>query len=154
MFKLKKIYLVLIAGLILVAGWPPWPTAFLLFIGFVPLLILHSQLETAKRKHFKFLGWTYLVIFIFNTGSTWWVWNASDSGCIMMLVLNSLIMALPFFAFSITRSAIPRSGYLSLPVYYLATEYIHFNWSASTSTVVRVSWNTIISCVMNWCVSN
>jgi apolipoprotein N-acyltransferase len=131
MNKIKPIYLVLISALLLVVGWPPLPTAFLLFIAFVPLLFVHEQLKNNSKKHLKFWLWSYLCIFLFNLGTTWWVWNASASGAIMMLVFNSLIISLPFLLFSFTNSLLPKSGYQSLVLYYLAMEYVHFNWSAS-----------------------
>ncbi len=119
------------SGTLLYLGWPPAPMAFLLLIGLVPILIIHHQIKFEKNAHFKLLGWAYFAMLIFNTTCTWWVWNASPSGCIMMLVLNSLIMALPFLLFSITHLNLPKTGYSSLVFYYIAMEYIHFNWPAS-----------------------
>lgn len=131
MHKMPKFVLCLLSAVLLTIGWPPLPTAFLLFVGFVPLLLIHSKLKTAKYRHLKFFLWTYLALFIFNTGTTWWVWNASASGCIIMLFANSLIMSLPFLAFSYTESKWKKGGYTSLILYYLTFEFIHFNWSAS-----------------------
>ncbi len=130
MFK-KKIVLACLSGLVMYLAWPPLPTAFLLLIGFVPLLLIHQQLRNEKRRHIRLWCYSYIAMLIFNTGSTWWVWNASPSGCLMMLFANSLIMSLPFWLFSLTNKGLPRTGYLSLVFYYLAVEYIHFNWSAS-----------------------
>jgi hypothetical protein len=45
--------------------------------------------------------------------------------------LNSLILSIPFFLFSLTQNTLPKTGYQSLVFYYLAMEYFHFNWSAS-----------------------
>jgi apolipoprotein N-acyltransferase len=131
MLNQSKYILALTSGALLYLGWPPLPLVFLLFIGLVPLLIIHNQIKFEKNAHVKLLGWAYFSMLIFNTASTWWVWNASPSGCIMMLVLNSLIMALPFFLFSITHLNLPKTGYSSLVFYYIAMEYIHFNWPAS-----------------------
>lgn len=131
MKPIKPIYLSLLSGLLLYIAWPPFYTYFILLIGFVPLLLIHQQLKNAKKKHLKFWAWSYLSLFIFNVGSTWWVWNASESGAVIMLILNSLILSLPFFLFSLTHETLPKTGYQSLLFYYLAIEYFHFNWSAS-----------------------
>ena len=131
MKPIKPIYLSLLSGLLLYIAWPPFYTYFILLIGFVPLLLIHEQLKNSKKKHLKFWAWSYLSLFIFNVGSTWWVWNASESGAVIMLVLNSLILSIPFFLFSLTQNTLPKTGYQSLVFYYLAMEYFHFNWSAS-----------------------
>lgn len=130
MNKLRPIYLSLISAALLIVGWPPLPTAFLLFVALVPVLQIREKL-TGKRIHLRYFGYTYLTMFIFNTGTTWWVWNASPSGCIMMLLMNSLIMSLPFLAYSHTKNVFPKLSYLSFVLYYLCFEYWHFNWSAS-----------------------
>jgi apolipoprotein N-acyltransferase len=67
MNKIKPVYLSLISAIILVAGWPPLPTAFLLFVGFVPIFILREQLSSQSKKHLKFWAWVYLSLFFFNT---------------------------------------------------------------------------------------
>lgn len=115
----------------MVLGWPPLPTAFLLFVALVPLFVLREQLENSKRKHLRFWLWTYLSLFLFNTGSTWWVWNASPEGTIMMLFFNSLLMSLPFLLYSHFRAVMPKWAPGGFVITYLAFEYWHFNWSAA-----------------------
>ncbi len=131
MLKLRPIYLSLIAGFIMVIAWPPLPTAFLLFIGLVPLFFIHKQLEITRRQHLKFWAYTYLALLIFNTGSTWWVWNASPTGCIMMLLMNSLLMSLPFVGYSLVKQVYPKWAFVAFVVFYLGFEFWHFNWNAS-----------------------
>lgn len=131
MNRLPLIALALISATLMIVGWPPLPTAALLFIALTPLFIIRERLEDSKKKHRKFFGYTYITMLLFNTGTTWWVWNASPSGCIMMLVLNSLMMSLPYLAFSHTKQVLPKYAYLGFVLYYLAFEYWHFNWSAA-----------------------
>lgn len=127
----NKFLLSLLSAILLIAAWPPLPTAFLLFVAFVPLLFVYEQLKESKRRHLKFLGFTYLTLFLFNTGTTWWVWNASPSGSIIMLFANSLIMSLPFWTFSITAKHLKKLAYPAFVFFYTAFEYFHFNWTAS-----------------------
>lgn len=131
MNKIKPVYLSLISAIILVAGWPPLPTAFLLFVGFVPIFILREQLSSQSKKHLKFWAWVYLSLFVFNTGTTWWVWNASAGGSIAMLIFNSLLMSLPFLFYSYLRERTPQIALTGFVITYLAFEYWHFNWSAA-----------------------
>lgn len=115
----------------MVIGWPPLPTAFLLFVALVPLFVLRERLENSKRKHLKFWLWTYLSLFIFNTGTTWWVWNASPEGTIAMLFFNSLLMSLPFLLYSHYKVVMPKWAFSGFIITYLAFEFWHFNWSAA-----------------------
>lgn len=131
MNNIKPLYLSVISGVLLILGWPTLPFAFLLFIALIPLLIIHEKYSNAKRKHLKFWAFSYLTFFIFNLGTTWWVWNASPSGSIIMLFANSLLMSLPFLLFSVLYNKNKQLGYWPIVVYFLTFEYIHFNWSAS-----------------------
>lgn len=115
----------------MIIAWPPLPTAFLLFVAIAPLLLIREQLRDSARKHLKFWGWSYLCLFLFNTGTTWWVWNASPEGCLMMLVGNSLLMSIPFLVFSFARSRMKRIAYVVFTLFYIAFEYFHFSWSAA-----------------------
>ncbi|MCC6818117.1 MAG: apolipoprotein N-acyltransferase, partial [Bacteroidia bacterium] len=75
--------------------------------------------------------WVYLSLFLFNTGTTWWVWNASAGGAIAMLICNSLIMSLPFVFYSHLKKTLPQWSYAGFVFAYLAFEYWHFNWGAA-----------------------
>lgn len=131
MLKLNPFILSLLSAMLLFAGWPPLPTAVLLFIGLVPLFIIHHQLRDSKRRHLKFWGFSALSMFLFNLGTTWWVWNASPSGCIMMLSANTLIMSTPLLLYSLSEKVFPRIAFFSFVVYWLGMEYFHFNWNAA-----------------------
>lgn len=131
MNKLPIWLLAVLSSFLLTIGWPPLNTAFLLFVGFVPLFFIHHKLSAHKNKHFLFWGWSYIIIFLFNLGTTWWVWHASQSGAIIMLFANSLVLSLPFLLFSFTNEKLPKLGYKSFVIFYLMIEFLHFNWSAS-----------------------
>lgn len=131
MNKLKNYQLSLLSAALLIAGWPPSPIAIFLFVALVPLLKIRENLENQAKKHRIFFGWTYLTMLLFNTGTTWWVWNASAEGAVMMLICNSLIMSLPYLAYSHTRDVFPKLAGLSFVLYYILFEYWHFNWSAA-----------------------
>lgn len=130
MRNLHPLWLALLSAALLVAAWPPLPGAPLLAFAFVPLFMLHQKLKDRKRPHLSFWLYTCISIFVFNTGCTWWVWNASPSGCIMMLLANTLLLSAPFLAYSLTEKALPKVAPFAFIVYYLGMEYFHFNWNA------------------------
>src|ERR1700749_2526937 len=75
----KNILLSLLSGLLLWLGWPPFHyTTFLLFIGFVPMLIAVENIVNSNfRKKGQKIFWTvFLGCFAWNTLCTFWVYNA------------------------------------------------------------------------------
>jgi apolipoprotein N-acyltransferase len=130
-FKIKNLYLAMIAGALLILSWPPLPTSFLLFVALVPLFVIYEKLQDGTRPRSRFFAYVYLAMLMFNSGTTWWVWNASPSGCIMMLVLNSLLMSLPFWGYALVKKTMPNIAFAAFVCFYLGFEYFHFNWSAS-----------------------
>jgi apolipoprotein N-acyltransferase len=66
----------------------------LVFIAFVPFFYLAEWgRSTSKGKNF---GVLFSALMLWNISTTWWVWFASDVGAIAMLILNSLLMFIPF----------------------------------------------------------
>lgn len=123
----------IVSGLLLWIGWPTSPLPFFLFIALLPLLILQDHLQKhSKKSGRKVFGYSYLAFLIWNTATTWWVWNSTPAGAIAMLVLNSLFMAIVFWLFHLTRkSGGDIFGYLGLVCYWLGFEYMHLNWDLS-----------------------
>src|SRR4249919_628146 len=119
----------ILTGLFLSAAWPVSPLTMLVFIAFIPLLIVE---DFATRK-IRFFGWCYLSFFIWNLATTWWIWNASPEGAVLAIVLNSLLMCIPWMGFySVKRRLGERWGYAALFFFWLAFEWLHLqNWGLS-----------------------
>lgn len=100
-----------------------------MFFAFVPLLWLERQ--GIRRK--KFFGWVYLTMFIWNASTTWWIWNASEPGAAGAILLNSLIMCLPWLGFHFIKARLgAKIGYPSLVALWLTFEFIHLHdWGLS-----------------------
>ena len=128
--SISGILAAVLSGLLFWLGWPPNGIPVFLFIGFVPLLFIEDQLSKIDgKKPKKLFLYIYPGFLIWNGLSTWWLYNASPAGGIMTSVLNALLMCIPFLLFHITKNQIGnRVGYISLPVYWIAFEYLHHNW--------------------------
>jgi apolipoprotein N-acyltransferase len=130
--KYKNLLLALFSGFLLWLGWPTKPLGFLLHVAFVPLLILENNLRdsTTKKKALKYFGLVYLALLIWNVGTTWWVYNATAGGSIFAMTCNAFFMCAPWMCFWWTKKKCGSlAGYFSLPVYWIAFEVIHLNWS-------------------------
>ena len=136
MVRLGKKYrfiLSILSGLMLTLSFPEIGNMFFLaFFALIPLLFIEKEIYDNKYKSSKLLVHSYLTFLIYNIGTTWWIWNASPGGAVMAFTLNALIMALTFQLFHITKKRIGRfEGYISLVFFWIAFEYIHYQWELS-----------------------
>ncbi len=125
----RRLGLAFMSGGLLGLGFPgilPFPA--LLFIGFIPLLVLEKELSEQPRAGNKVFVYAYVAFVTWNILTTWWVANSAMAAGIFAIAANSLFMAIVFWLFHRTRKAMPRSGYLSLVAYWLSFEYLHLNW--------------------------
>ncbi len=128
MKTLQLLTLSILSGILLVGAWPLSPLTPLIFIAFIPLLIIGQQ--AAKRTHF-FYG-CLLAMLIWNAGTTWWIWNSTIPGAIGAIVANSFLMCVPLLGYyNIQKKFGSRMGLLSLVAFWLSFEYIHLNWQLS-----------------------
>ncbi|MBK7856150.1 MAG: apolipoprotein N-acyltransferase [Bacteroidetes bacterium] len=129
----NRILLSLITGLFLWLAWSPSGFAPLLFVAWVPLLLLeHRYYSDGKLSKKSLFGFVYLSFVAWNVLTTWWVYFASDWGSLVAFLVNSLFMATVFMLFHFTHCRIKKKwAYISLPVYWIAFEYLHLNWELS-----------------------
>lgn len=134
---LKKYHIWLLAvlsGFLLSCGWMNGLFQLLIFFGFVPLIILDDYYfkQSARYSSFRIYPKAFLAFIIWNTISTWWIWNASPSGAVMAIVFNSIFLATVFWIFhAVKRKLGKRIGYISFVVFWIGFEYLHLNWELS-----------------------
>ena len=124
----RNIVLTLLTGGLLTAAWPTWGIAPLAFIGLVPLLLLENRIAQGERG--KIFWLSFLAFFVWNTATTWWVWNATPAA-ILAWILNALFMATVFWLFHLTKKKVcnkPWGNFILIP-YWLAFEYLTYLWS-------------------------
>ncbi|MDP1621373.1 MAG: apolipoprotein N-acyltransferase [Bacteroidales bacterium] len=133
--KFRKSHLILLSlfsGALLALGWPERGFPGLLFIGFVPLLIIEERISRHPGDFIKFspLFYSYPGFLVWNLLTTWWIVNSTLVGALLAIVLNSLFMAIVFQAFHFTRKKLNNqlAGYTALVSYWIAFEYLHLNW--------------------------
>lgn len=123
----------------------------LVFLAWIPLLLVEDNIQKSNYRSGKVLIHSYLTFFLFNLGATWWVWNASGGGASLAIILNSLLMALTFQAFHLTKKHVgSKEGYLSLIVYWIAFEYFHHNWEMSWTWLSMGNFFSIVPSWVQW----
>lgn len=129
--KLPLFVLMLLSGLLLTAAWPVNGFSPLLFVAWVPLLVAGNRMlqqpEKYKNKHFFF--YSFITVFVWNLGVTWWVYFASFGGAAMAIVTNSIIMALILLLSRIVaKNTTVNLGLAAFVVFWLGFEYYHQYW--------------------------
>jgi apolipoprotein N-acyltransferase len=125
-----------VTGVLLSVAWPANGFAPLLFVAWVPLLLVEEYFFSAYNtvKRIKLFWLAYLAFFTFNLFTTWWIVYASIFGACMALVFNSLFMAIAFYLAHILRTKIPAAiGFLPLVALWVTYEYLHMNWDLTWS---------------------
>ncbi len=136
MFKFNKAQRYLwsmIGGIMMVISFPfTGSLAPLMLVALVPLLLIENQVSVRRLRSSNVFVHSYITFFIYNLGTTWWIWNASPGGAVMAFVLNSLIMAIVFQLFHFTKKHLgSKIGYFSLLLIWIGFEYVHYHWELS-----------------------
>ncbi len=111
-------------------AWFPKPFTPLLFISFVPLLLLAQRFAQAKR--YQYYGSLYLALLGWNITTTWWVYYASSYGVIFMLTLNALFMLLPFVVYRMVSKKLTTPwAFAVFVISWVFYEFGHHRWDLS-----------------------
>lgn len=104
----------------------------LAFIAWIPLLLVEHSISKSNYRSRKVFIHAYITFFIYNFGTTWWIWNADEVGAVMAFVFNTLLMAITFQVFHFCKKHIGRKeGYIGFILIWIAFEYAHFHWELS-----------------------
>ncbi len=106
--------------------------SFLVFISWVPLLVVENSILSRNYKSGKIFIHAYLTFFIYNVGTTWWIYFASPGGAYLAFILNSLLMALTFYFYHLVRKKINSKWSLAfLLILWVGFEHLHYHWELS-----------------------
>lgn len=128
--KASNFLLVTLSGLLLAASWFT-PFTLLVFIGFVPLLVVTNSIHqsNSRKRSLKVWGFSYIAFFFWNLIATWWVYNASLEGAIMAIVCNALLMSWVYLIwYRVERKIYGTLKFWLLIPLWIAFEYIHTLW--------------------------
>jgi apolipoprotein N-acyltransferase len=129
--KLPTWIWLLLPSVLFALAWHPIALTPLLFVSFLPLLVLSNRFMFDKRH--KYYGALFLAILGWNITTTWWVYFASAPGAVAMLILNSIFMLFPFGVLRILkkRSVSNTISWTVFIISWLLYEYGHHRWDLS-----------------------
>ena len=130
---MKHLLLALLTGILLALAWPTYGISLFVFVAWVPLLWVEYQLRsTGKASKGKVFLCSYLSFLVWNTLTTWWIWNSTVVGSLFAFLVNSLLMSLVFLAYHIVakRNSTKISSIFFITI-WIAFEKFHHHWDFS-----------------------
>ena len=129
----KRILLAVLSGVLLVICFPyTGGFTFLVFIALVPILFLENEFISLRKNHYHLLPYSYLTFFLYNLGTTWWIYNSSAIGAVLAFLFNSLLMTLAFQVYHMIHRKLGKdSGVWIILLVWPCFEWLHFNWELS-----------------------
>lgn len=141
-----------ISGILFCLAWPVKGFPFLLFIAFVPLLLIQHQISIDNRLRARHLFlYSYIAFLVWNVGTTWWVARIhfGQEAAYLAFIANSLLMAFAFLVFHKVKRALPeRFGTFAIIPIWISFEYLHLDWDLTWPWLTLgngfASWNETI----------
>ncbi len=123
----------------------------LVFISWIPLLFVERNVFNKKYRSSKIYIHSFITFFLYNLGTTWWIWNASPGGAIFAIVLNALIMAFVFYLSHLIRKRFNNKiGYLIFILGWISFEYLHYYWELSYPWLTFGNVFSITPSIIQW----
>lgn len=123
----KNILLALTSGLLLGLPWSVTALFFLVFVGWIPLLLLEEKIRHHPNPYTIF-NYALISFLLWNILGTWWVARAQFVGAIFIIVANSLVQALVFWLASRIRTILRIPLLFPLLLIWLGYEHFHLSW--------------------------
>jgi len=118
-----------LSGILLGVGFPdiiPFP--WLMFVGFVPLLLIESRLAGQPGGARQLYIWSYHAFLVWNIVATYWVGNSALGAGVFAIMVNAFLMTLPFMLFHLVKQYLPRIAYAGFVSFWITFEYMHHHW--------------------------
>lgn len=125
----SKLWLALIAGLLLGLSFPPFPFPFLTFPAFFLLFRVIDLSSSAREAAF----WSYLGFLLWNIIATYWLIFATVAGGVAAILANAAVMTIPvMLQYQFQRSKLPPWLIaLFQAAAWISFEYLHHHWQLS-----------------------
>lgn len=131
---LRRLALVFLTPLLLWLAWPENGVTPLLFVAFIPLLLLERELShpDVRKAGRKWFWYNWLAFATWNLLGTWWLVNAHWSGLATTMLLNGILMTIVMVLFRYVKKRLgAQRAYVSLPFFWLCFETLHKDWDFS-----------------------
>lgn len=119
----------LCAVLLLCQGWYNVGYFPFAMFGFVPVFLLEHKIRTEQpNRNLWLVIYGFLIFFLWNVGSIWWIWNATVWGAVAAFFINALPMILPLLLYSNYNYKFNKENKWVFITAWLSLEYLQFYW--------------------------
>lgn len=126
----RRILLSVFTGLLLSPPWYEWGHGLILLVALVPLLFVEDYLDRNKTEYgsASFFLYSALAFLIWNTATTWWIYNATAVGVIVAILVNTMMWSLVMWLFHVFKRRMGMQiGYFSLILFWITWEWFYHN---------------------------
>ena len=123
----RNLFLALISGLLLGLPWSVSPLFFLIFIAWVPLLVVEEETRDHPNPYILF-NYAFAGFLLWNILGTWWITKAQWLGAILIMLANSLLQALVFWCISRVRTSLNIPLLFPFLIIWMGYEHFHESW--------------------------
>ena len=152
--RVQRYLLSILSGVLMTISFPHTGSLFpLVFVALVPLLLVEHNVYRQHYKSSKVLLHAYITFFIYNIGTTYWIYysEGGEVGAILAYFLNGFIMALVFMLFHWTKKYVgQKEGYIGLIFFWIGFEFIHFQWELSWPWISMGNTFAIVPEIVQW----
>jgi len=130
MLKKQYTFHAIISGLLLCLPWYEHFSGIVLCISFIPLLLLEDSwlAKSQKKSTIPIFLYASISFLIWNTGTTWWIVNASFAGACSAILINTFLFSVVFYLYHITNKIAGKLlGKIAFLAYWTAFEYFYLN---------------------------
>ncbi len=128
--KFIFIGLSIISGLLLFFSWPPLPFTYFIFFALIPLLYINHKIITERLSALNYI-YIYIAFLIWNIGSTHWICKMNFLGSLIIFLINSFLLTLPFIVAFYGSKLLKFKFYSNLVfiiLFWLSIEYLQEKW--------------------------
>lgn len=131
--RIQRYGLSILSGVLMTLAFPYTGSLTpLIFIAWIPLLLVEETISTQRYQPRKVFIHAYITFLIYNVGTTWWIWNADPDGAKMAFILNALLMAIAFQLFhGIKRRLGTKVSAAAFFTVWIGFEFLHYHWELS-----------------------
>ncbi|MFT4667016.1 MAG: apolipoprotein N-acyltransferase [Polaribacter sp.] len=131
--NMKRYLLSALTGVLLWLGFPMIPLTPVLFIAFIPLLLVEHDISKSREGASKWevFKYSYFSFVLWNILTTYWVANTAFSAALLAFLVNSLFMCIPFVAFHQVKKVVPKLGWMAFVAFWITFEYLHLRQEAT-----------------------
>ena len=123
----KNILLALTSGLLLGLPWSVPALFFVVFLAWLPLLLLEEKVRFQKNSYAIF-NYAFVSFLLWNILATWWIAKVQFVGAILIILANSLLQALIFWLASRIRTILGIPLLFPFLLIWMGYEHFHLAW--------------------------